>query len=103
MTPTTLRAALATIGWSNCELARRTGIQEKQIRRMLKGDAAVPERIAGWLEDLAGYHAARPAPHDPRKHDPFTWRCDQCFAEVAGLHAPCPTHGAPGPGGWCPF
>jgi hypothetical protein len=59
MTPTDLRTALTTIGWTQQMLADRTGVDERQVRRWLAG-SRIPERVSVWLAEVAAFHAARP-------------------------------------------
>ncbi len=61
MTPTRLAECLALIGWRRQDLANQTKIDERQIRRWEAG-ATIPPPIAAWLERMARYHAANPAP-----------------------------------------
>jgi transcriptional regulator with XRE-family HTH domain len=66
MTPTTLRAALAAIGWSQTDLARELGCSDRLVRRWAAGAQgyAIPGPVAAWLLDLAACHVKRPAPKD---------------------------------------
>jgi transcriptional regulator with XRE-family HTH domain len=57
-----LRDALATIGWSQRELARRTGVSESRVRRWARGTIPVPEAVADWLRRAAEWHIANPPP-----------------------------------------
>lgn len=49
---------LTTIGWSSGELARRTGLRERTVRRMLSGSAEIPPNLASWLDYMAAYMLA---------------------------------------------
>jgi plasmid maintenance system antidote protein VapI len=62
MTADRLRDRLALLGWSARELAAQTGVHERQARRMVGGEAAIPQPIAAWLERLARFHERNPAP-----------------------------------------
>ena len=54
--------ALNTLHWGPSTLGAMAHVDERTVRRWLKGDYDPPERILAWLEDLAAYHAAHPAP-----------------------------------------
>ena len=63
MTPAArLSAALVAIGWGPTELGRQAGINERTVRRWLAGQNEPPGAILAWLETLAEFHAANPAP-----------------------------------------
>ncbi len=62
MSPYRLALCLLTIGWSERELARRSGEHRNTVRRWLAGDSAVDAEIAAWLEILAAVHRANPGP-----------------------------------------
>jgi len=62
MTGAELRAALATIGWSQRELARRLGIDEARVRRWARDATPVPGAIAAWLATTAAWVASNPPP-----------------------------------------
>ena len=57
-----LLVCLAVLGWSERELARRIGRQQTTIRRWAGGRGAVDDDTATWLEALAAFHLAHPAP-----------------------------------------
>lgn len=61
MTPDSLRHCLATIRWSQQDLARALDMDERQVRRWAAG-ARIPPMIAIWLETLAAFHKAHPPP-----------------------------------------
>ena len=61
MTADRLRVLLDRIGWSQRELARRVGYDERQVRRWAAG-ATIPDDIAAWLEELDAVLARRPPP-----------------------------------------
>ena len=62
MTPDRFRQCLATLLFSNRDLATLLGVDTRQVRRWASGDHAVPERIAAWLDTLARFHEANPPP-----------------------------------------
>lgn len=66
MTGANIPAALARIGWSRRELARRTGYDESTIRGWISGAQAAPTDVLSWLDDLAAYHLTHRPPIDPR-------------------------------------
>jgi len=53
---------LAVLGWSERELARRTGRHQTTIKRWTGGSGAVDDGTAAWLERLVAFHLAHPAP-----------------------------------------
>ena len=53
MTPAELRDALARIGWSGRELARRAGVAEGTVRHWASGKYPVPPDVALRLTALA--------------------------------------------------
>ncbi len=55
---TRLRHALDILHWSSVALAGELGVNERTVRRWMNGQNAAPVGLVGWLEDLAGYHAA---------------------------------------------
>jgi len=57
-----LLVCIATLGWSERDLARRTGRRQTTIVRWVKGRSPVPGEVAAWLETLAAFHMAHPAP-----------------------------------------
>ena len=62
MSPYRLSICLLTLGWSERELARRTGEHRNTLRRWLAGESAIDTDVAAWLETLAAFHIANPAP-----------------------------------------
>ena len=56
MTPADLRAALATLRWSNRTLAAELGVDEHRVRRWANGSQPIPEDVAVWLAALAAAH-----------------------------------------------
>lgn len=48
-----LRSHLDTLGWSQSTLARRLNQDEARIRRWLRGESPVPEKVVTWLDGLA--------------------------------------------------
>lgn len=57
-----LLVCLAVLGWSERELARRTGRHQTTIKRWASGSGAVDDDTAAWLERLVAFHLAHPAP-----------------------------------------
>lgn len=49
MTPTELRAALAALGWTQGELARRYGVNPRTIRGYLVDGDAIPPALARFI------------------------------------------------------
>lgn len=62
MSPHRLLVCLAVIGWPERELARRTGRLQTTVRRWTGGRSPVPPDVAAWVETLAAFHRANPAP-----------------------------------------
>ncbi len=58
-----LLVCLAILGWSERELARRSDRHQTTITRWVKGLSPMPGEEAAWLETLAAFHVAHPAPH----------------------------------------
>ncbi len=71
MSPHRLLVCLAVLGWSERELARRTGRHQTTIKRWTSGSGAVDDGTAAWLERLVAFHLAHPAPrtrHEGVRH-----------------------------------
>lgn len=66
MTPTRLRECLASLGWTQRGLARLVQRQEGSVRQWARGVVGVPPEVAAWLDALATFHDAHPAPRLPR-------------------------------------
>jgi hypothetical protein len=63
MTPASrLRAALASLHWSQRGLALLLGKDERQVRRWASGAYTVPADVLAWVEVLAAFHEANPPP-----------------------------------------
>jgi len=62
MTGADFTFALAVIGWSQRELARRLGVPESRVRRWARGTLPVPQAVAAWLRRAAELHFANPPP-----------------------------------------
>lgn len=62
MTPTRFHECLDAIGWSQRALAKRLGIHDTRPRRWASGWYPIPSNIAAWLETVARFHEAHPAP-----------------------------------------
>ncbi len=60
MTPEAFRTALALIGWSERQLAERTGYSQTTVNKYGRGVLKVPAPLAVWLERRA--QAARDDP-----------------------------------------
>jgi ribosome-binding protein aMBF1 (putative translation factor) len=56
------QAALDRLHWSGRLLATILGKDERQVRRWAAGAYEVPEDVLAWLERLAAFHDAHPAP-----------------------------------------
>jgi len=61
-----LLVCLAVLGWSERELARRTGHLQTTVRRWTDGQTPVLADVAAWVEVLAAFHQAHPAPRAGR-------------------------------------
>jgi len=57
-----LLVCLAVLGWSERELARRTGRHQTTIKRWASGSGAVDDDTAAWLGRLVAFHLTHPAP-----------------------------------------
>ena len=66
MSPYRLSLCLIILGWSERELARRTGEHRTTLRRWLGGESGIGSTVAKWLEVLVTVHVANPGPM--RKH-----------------------------------
>jgi hypothetical protein len=62
MTPTRLRECLDALVWTQRGLARVLERQEGTVRQWARGAVRIPEDVATWLETLARFHEAHPAP-----------------------------------------
>lgn len=62
MSPEDFSDALAAIGWSMNETARRLGCNHVMVQRWAGGLAEVPPSIAYWLLELVEFHSQHPAP-----------------------------------------
>lgn len=56
---------LSIMHWSPVALARACGVVERTAWRWKSGESAMPDHLVAWLEDLARYHNAHPAPEKP--------------------------------------
>lgn len=61
LSPARIRICLATIGWSERELSRRTGNHHNTVRRWLEEGLTDPAMI-GWLLSLEQLHRENPCP-----------------------------------------
>ncbi len=62
MSPTRLRDCLALLRWSQRGLAEALDCDDRLVRRWASGDASIAPDVADWLERVAVFHAANPAP-----------------------------------------
>jgi transcriptional regulator with XRE-family HTH domain len=62
MSPYRLSVCLIILGWSERELARRTGEHRTTLRRWLAGEGQIDPSVAKWLEVLVAVHIANPCP-----------------------------------------
>jgi len=53
---------LTTLGWSERELARRTGRHQTEVRRWMLGTAMIDPNVAEWLAELEQFFREHPAP-----------------------------------------
>jgi plasmid maintenance system antidote protein VapI len=53
-----MKACLETLRWGQSDLARVLGIDEAKARRMARGQARIPDRLASWLRELTREVAA---------------------------------------------
>lgn len=68
MTPARFRECLSLLAWSQRGLAAILDMDERQVRRWAAG-AAIPDRIADWLDKLARFHERNPAPRKETHDD----------------------------------
>jgi ribosome-binding protein aMBF1 (putative translation factor) len=54
--------ALDVIGWSHGELARRLEVEPSKVSKWAGGKSYMPNRVAIWLEMLAGVMQVMPKP-----------------------------------------
>lgn len=57
-----ITSSLRDLGWSSRQLAARARVPPTTAWRWVKGEAAAPESVVAWLEELAGMIRSRPAP-----------------------------------------
>ena len=62
MSPYRIGLCLTTLGWSERELARRTGRHQTEVRRWMLGTAMIDFRVAEWLTELEQFFREHPAP-----------------------------------------
>jgi len=67
-----LLVCLAILGWSERDLARRTGRHQTTIVRWAKGLSPIPGEEAAWLETLAAFHISHPVPSKSRPAVPIS-------------------------------
>jgi transcriptional regulator with XRE-family HTH domain len=62
MTPPEFRLCLDLLSWSQRDLARMLGLDDRSVRRWSSGQNEIPGDIADWLATLTAFHAKHPAP-----------------------------------------
>jgi transcriptional regulator with XRE-family HTH domain len=62
MTPPEFRLCLDLLSWSQRDLARMLGLDDRSVRRWSSGQNEIPGDIADWLATLTAFHATHPAP-----------------------------------------
>jgi DNA-binding transcriptional regulator YiaG len=62
MTPAEFRGCLSPLAWSQRDLARVLGLDDRLMRRWASGQNEIPGNIAHWLMTLATFHAGHPPP-----------------------------------------
>ena len=62
MSPYRMRLCLAILGWSERELARRTGRHQTEVRRWIMAISPIDPDVAEWLTALAQFFRDHPAP-----------------------------------------
>lgn len=58
MTPTALRAALSTLGWTTGGLARFLGADVDRVRNWYRPGYKIPDDVAAWLLRRVALHQA---------------------------------------------
>lgn len=62
MTGPELKAALASIGWTEREAARRMAVHKSRVARMIADQAEIDDATAVWILTIASVHRALPRP-----------------------------------------
>ena len=62
ISPYRISLCLTTIGWSERELARRTGRHQTEVRRWMLGTTTIDPSVAEWLTKLEQFVREHPAP-----------------------------------------
>ena len=62
MTPPEFRLCLDLLSWSQRDLARMLGLDDRSVRRWSSGQNEIPGDIADWLATLTAFHVKHPAP-----------------------------------------
>lgn len=62
MSPYRIGLCLTTLGWSERELARRTGRHQTEVRRWMLGTSTIDASVADWLTRLEQFFREHPAP-----------------------------------------
>lgn len=63
--PRRLRDALHEIHWGAEALAGAMGIGLSSAKRLIRGESIARDAVLAWLERLAAFHRANPAPPPP--------------------------------------
>ncbi len=86
-----LLTLLTIIGWSQYDLARRAGRGRTTIQQWCEGRVRVDPAVGAWLETIAAYLTAHPA---PRRAQPPPADAQPATAPTRKLRARTP-HAAP--------
>lgn len=60
-----LRRAMDTLRWTMADLADAADTSPSTVRRWINAEYEMPMPLLAWIEDLARYVGARPAPPKP--------------------------------------
>ena len=70
MTPARLLHHRATLRMTRAQLAAHLGRGEGTLRQWEAGTVRIPDDVANWLENLAGWFAINPPPQRKSASDP---------------------------------